>query len=118
MEESILNSIKEMLGIYPDDTAFDNELVSHINNAISDLLHVGEGTDYAFQIYDSSTVWSELVSNKAAQAQAKQYVYCKVRTLFDPPSNSFVVDSITKSKDEALWRFYMMQDQERINGDN
>ena len=118
MEESILESIKQMLGIYPEDKAFDLELTSHINNAISDLIHVGENTDWEYRIYDASNKWSEFVSSESAVAQAKQYVYCKVRLIFDPPSNSFVVDSISKSKDEAQWRFYEMLDQERINGRN
>ena len=105
MEESILESIKQMLGIYPEDKAFDLELVSHINNAISDLIHVGESTDWEYRIYDASNKWSEFVSSESV-----------VRLIFDPPSNSFVVDSISKSKDEAQWRFYEMLDQERING--
>lgn len=116
MDESILNSIKQMLGIYPEDNAFDAELISHINNAISDLIHMGDSTDWSFRIYDSSNKWKEFVENEAAVSQARQYVHCKVRLIFDPPSNSFVVDSIAKSKEEAGWRFYEMLDQERING--
>lgn len=118
MGDSILNTIKQMLGIYPEDTAFDTELITHINNAIADLIHMGDSTDWNFRIYDSSNRWSEFVDSEAAIGQATQYVYCKVRLIFDPPSNSFVVDSIAKSKEEAGWRFYEMLDQERINKTN
>lgn len=117
MDESILNSIKQMLGIYPEDTAFDPELISFINGAIADLLHVcGFDPNWGFLVTDSGIKWSALVHNDAEASQAKQYVYCKVRLLFDPPSNSFVVDSISKSKDEAQWRFYEMTHQEGLNG--
>lgn len=114
MSESILNSIKQMLSILNEDTAFDMELISHINNAFADLTHSGSGLNW-YMIQDSSNTWNEFTENEGAQAQAKQYIFCKVRLLFDPPGNSFVVDSISKSKDEAYWRFYEILDQERIN---
>lgn len=115
MDESILNSIKQMLSIYPEDTSFDAELISHINNAISDLIHMGASTDRNFRIHDASNKWSEFLDDEALVNQATEYVFCKVRLNFDTPSNSFVVDQIAKSKDEAGWRFYEMLDQARIN---
>lgn len=111
MEDSVLDSIKQMLGIYSDDTAFDAELIMHINNAISDLLHVGKNMpDYA--IKDANDLWSGLLDSEALIGQARQYIYCKVRLIFDPPSNSFVVTELEKAKDEAQWRFYMIKDEE------
>lgn len=111
MEDSVLDSIKQMLGIYSDDTAFDAELIMHINNAISDLIHVGKNMpDYA--IKDANDLWSGFLDSKALIGQARQYIYCKVRLIFDPPSNSFVVTELEKAKDEAQWRFYTIKDDE------
>ena len=114
MEDSILVSIKQMLGIYDEDTAFDGELILHINGALADLTHVGVGPKEGFTILDKSTRWDEFSDNQTINAQAKIYVFCKVRLIFDPPSNSFVVDSITKTKDEAQWRLYMIADEENL----
>lgn len=118
MNSSILDDIKQMLGIYSDDTAFDSELIMYINNAISDLIHVGkEMADYSIQ--DNTNEWSEFLDSDALAGQARQYVFCKVRLLFDPPSNSFVVTEIEKAKDEAQWRFYMIKDdEEKEDGTN
>ena len=112
MNDSILDTIKKMLGIYPEDTAFDDELVIHINGAIADLTHVGGGPLEGFSITDRSNTWSEFTTDQTLANEAKTYVYCKVRLIFDPPSNSFVVDSINKTKDEAQWRVYMIADEE------
>lgn len=118
MEDSILDNIKQMLGIYSDDTAFDAELIMHINNAISDLLHVGKDMpDYSIE--GVNNLWTEFLDSKALIGQARQYIYCKVRLIFDPPSNSFVVTEIEKAKDEAQWRFYMIKDdEEKEDGTN
>jgi len=106
MNDSILESIKALLGIYSDDTAFDNELVMHINNAIADLTNA---------ITDNTSTWSDFVSNESLAGHARQYIYTKVRLIFDPPSNSFIVTELEKAKDEAQWRFYFILDSEDID---
>ena len=111
MNDSILESIKKMLGIYPEDTAFDDELVMHINNAIADLTDVG-GEKLDFAITSNSETWNDFVDSERLAGQARQYVFCKVRLIFDPPSNSFIVNEIEKAKDEAQWRFYNITDSE------
>lgn len=58
MTESILNSTKEALGIEPDDTAFDNELVMHINSALMILYQLGVG-DKIFQIAGPNEKWDD-----------------------------------------------------------
>lgn len=115
MEESILQTIKQMLGIIEDDTAFDAELVSHINNSIAEMTQIGFGPDDGYLISGQTNVWSELVSNPSQMSTAKQYIFCKVRLLFDPPSNSFLCDALNKAKEEAYWRLYMFIDQQKEN---
>lgn len=110
MNDSILESIKALLGIYSDDTAFDNELVMHINNAIADLTNVGGVKNFA--ITDKTSTWGDFVSSESLAGHARQYIYTKVRLIFDPPSNSFIVTELEKAKDEAQWRFYFILDSE------
>lgn len=104
MEESILTSIKALLGIGEDYTQFDTELVLLINGAISKLIQVGVGPDEGFTISGVTETWDELFDNAKNVEMAKTYIYLDVRVLFDPPSNSFVVDAFNKEKDELASR--------------
>lgn len=112
MNESILNTIKSMLGIADGYSAFDAELVAHINTSISELNHIKVGIEDFF-IEDKTFTWDEFIpDNKKLQNMAKQYVHINVRLVFDPPANSFVVDSLTKQKDELYWRMYEIAERE------
>ena len=111
MEESILTSIKQQLGILESDTAFDAEIVSHINSAISDLTQIAVGPDEGFMITGYNEVWSDFVDTVQMMSAAREYIFAKVRLIFDPPTNSFICDAITKVKDEHFWRLHIMADQ-------
>lgn len=112
MEDSILKSIKGMLGILPDDDAFDDELVAHINAAIAELTQIAVGPEEGYFIEDASNTWSEFTTNASVKSLAKQFIHCAVRLIFDPPSNSFTVDAMSKAKEEAYWRLYIMVNKE------
>lgn len=113
MEDSILTTIKQMLGILMEDTAFDAELISHINSAISDLTHVAVGADEGFAITGYNEVWTDLTDSVPMIGQAKKYIHATVRLLFDPPTNSFLCDALTKTKEESYWRIYMLADDRK-----
>lgn len=111
MEDKILDTIKEMLGIVIEDTSFDNELLSFINAACSELWQIAVGPGDGFSVTKDSK-WSDYVDSPVVMAEARQFIFCKTKLLFDPPSNSFICDSYEKSKDEAYWRLYIMSDGE------
>lgn len=113
MDESILNSLKNMLGILPEDMDFDNELISHTNAFISNLTDIKIGPEEGFAIEDANAIWSDFVSNVSDMSAAREYLYSSIRLVFDPPSNSFVVTSLEKAKDEAYWRLYMRADMQK-----
>ena len=113
MNESILNSIKAMLGILADDTDFDEELISHINSFISNLTDIKIGPEDGFIIEDATTTWDQFTDDASIMAAARQYLFAATRLVFDPPSNSFVVTSLEKAKDEAYWRLYIKADTKK-----
>ena len=113
MEESILSSIKVMLGILEADQAFDAELTSHINSSISDLTQIAVGPDEGYVITGYKEVWSDFVDSAQQMSAAKEYIFASVRLVFDPPSNSFLCDALNKRKDESFWRLSIMADQAR-----
>ncbi|MCF0140423.1 MAG: hypothetical protein HUJ78_00095 [Mogibacterium sp.] len=103
MNESILTSIKKVLGIAEEDTNFDVDIIMHINTVFSILNELGVG-EKGFTISDKTKTWSEYIDNIDVLALIKSYMYLRVRLLFDPPTSSFVNESFKKNADELEWR--------------
>lgn len=103
--ESILQSIKKLLGIEPDYTYFDQDLIIHINSVLSILSQIGFGPEEGFFITGETETWDDLFDESNPQMQlAKSYIYLKVRLMFDPPLNSTVINSINAQIAELEWR--------------
>jgi hypothetical protein len=115
--DSILNSVKKALGLPPDYTAFDPELIMHINSALSTVTQLGVGPEEGFSIEDSDDTWSDFFEPDPRLDLVKTYVYLKVKLVFDPPANSFVVTSLEKQAEELGWRIAVVHDDisENIN---
>lgn len=101
--ESILLSVKKSLGLPDDYTPFDPDVIMHINSAFFTLNQLGVGTDHVFSIEDSDSKWSDFVENDMI-GSVRQYVFLKVRTLFDPPSNSITMEAFNSQLRELEWR--------------
>jgi len=105
MEQSILRSAKKILGVAEDDPSFDLDIMTHINTAFSTLHELGVGPPLGFAIEDDQAEWEEFVFDDPTQlVKIKGYVYLKVRSLFDPPTVSYMLDAFQKQLQEAEWR--------------
>jgi hypothetical protein len=104
METSILTSTKKILGVSETYTAFDLDILTHINSVLSTLDQLGVGIFGGFSIEDDTSEWSELGLPQNQLGMVKTYIYLKVRLLFDPPSTSFHLESINKQIEECTWR--------------
>lgn len=93
--DSILISIKQMLGISKEYDAFDAVLIMHINTVFMNLSQLGVGPNEGFSIIDEADKWSDFISEDPRLESIKSYVYLKVKLLFDPPMNSSVMNSIS-----------------------
>lgn len=104
--ESILTSIKKLLGISEEYTQFDSDIIMHINTVFLNLAQLGVGPSNGFFIEDSSAKWTDFVNiADNAQLQAiKTYIYLKVKLLFDPPLSSSVAESYNRQIAELEWR--------------
>ena len=102
--ESILNSIKKLLGMSEDYTAFDTDIIIHINSVFSILRQLGIGPEEGFIIEDESAVWSDFIGDKITIELVKTYMYMKVKLIFDPPLNASVLQSYKESIAEFEWR--------------
>jgi len=109
MTDSILNSVKKMLGIDAMDTAFDTDLIIHINSSLSILHHLGVGST-AFHITGSSETWTQLLNGKTDIDLVKTYVFAKARKIFDPPTASAVMNALNETINECEWRINAIVD--------
>lgn len=112
--ESILDSIKKLLGIDFSYTQFDPDIIIHINMAFGFLSQMGVGPSEAFSISSNETVWSDFFgeSGLGIKETVKTYIYLKVRMVFDPPSSGIVAESFNKAISELEWRLHVENDKE------
>lgn len=101
---SILDSIKKMLGLMPEYVQFDQDILVFINAAFLSLNQIGIGPEQGFWIRDNTTTWEEYFGIETNLEVVKTYIYLKTRLLFDPPANSFVVESMNKQIAEIEFR--------------
>lgn len=105
METSILNSVKKAIGVTPEYTIFDSDIIMHINSVFMVLAQMGVGPAKGFRIEDKYAEWSEFLSDEDENYESvKSYICMKVRLLFDPPSSSTHMECIKQHISEFEWR--------------
>ena len=109
--ESILTSIKKLLGIAEEYEHFDNDIIMHINSVFMILTQLGVGPSKGFVITDSSASWDDFLPEGGEKLQAvKTYMYMKVRLMFDPPTSSAIMESMNRMINEFEWRLNVAVD--------
>ena len=103
MEDSILNTIKKMLGIDESDKSFDLDIITNINSAFNVLKQLGVGPEEGFMIEDAMDEWEDYTDSIHLN-DIKTYIYLKVRKVFDPPQNSTVMEALNSAINELEWR--------------
>lgn len=102
--ESILNSIKEMLGVPESYDVFDTVIIMHINTVFMILRQMGVGTKSNFSIHNADATWDQFLSDNDDYEAVKTYVYLKVKLLFDPPLSTAVTEALKLMITELEWR--------------
>lgn len=104
--ESILTSIKKLLGIMEEYEHFDADLIMHINSVFMILAQMGVGPSEGFRIEDELATWEDFLPENSNMESVKSYVHLKVKLLFDPPASSAVMESMNRMIKEFEWRLY------------
>lgn len=104
MNESILSSIKSLLGIEDDYTVFDKDLILQINSAISVLYQLGLDTAKDYRVIDYQNNWSELIGDYNNIELVKTIIYLRTKKVFDPPQSQTVMSAIDSQIHELEWR--------------
>lgn len=104
MNDSILISIKKLLGIENEYTNFDPDIIMHINSVFMILNQLGVGPKEGFRIEDKKASWDEYITDNDNLDSVKTYIHLKVKLLFDPPLNSAVLEAMKQTINELEWR--------------
>lgn len=108
--DSILTSIKKLLGIAEEYEHFDPDIIMHINTVFAVLTQLGAGPSGGFSITDKSAVWSDYMKSDTHLEMVKSYMYLKVRLLFDPPLGTASIEAINRQISELEWRINVSAD--------
>lgn len=109
--DSILDSIKILLGIEQTETSFDQSLIIFINSALANLIQIGVGLDLVngFSITGSSETWKDFIGEDKRLNMVKSYVFIKVKLDFDPPTNTSLLESYKNNLKENEYRLYIQK---------
>lgn len=102
--DSILVSVKKMLGVGEEYTHFDPDIILDINAVLMGLMQIGVGPSGGFIVTGESETWNGLLGDRIDLEATKTLIYLKVRLLFDPPTSSFVLEAIERQITEFEWR--------------
>ena len=114
--DSILTSIKKLLGIADEYNHFDVDLIMHINSAFMILSQLGVGPSGGFSIKDASAVWTDFIPEGSNLELVKSYIHQKVKLLFDPPLSSSVAEAMNRMIGEFEWRLQVAAESENGGG--
>lgn len=117
---SILTSVKKLLGMTEEYEYFDPDIIMHINSVFSILTQLGVGPQNGFSIKDKTAEWSEFDSDDSRLEMLKSYMYLKVKLLFDPPLGTASIEAMNRQISELEWRINVTVDpgkkEENQNG--
>lgn len=107
---SVLNTIKKLLGIDADDDSFDSDICIGINSAILTLSQLGLEGNEGFIVTDDTQEWSDYLNDNKLLPMVQQYIHLKTKMSFDPPQNSFVCENLKQIITELEWRIRMVSE--------
>lgn len=110
MTDSILDSVKKVLNLAPDYTAFDQDVIMHINTVFSDLQLLGIGPAQGFMITDNTTLWSAFLGGDLRLNMVKSYMFLRVRMLFDPPTLGYMITAMQQQIQEFAWKLNVQRE--------
>lgn len=100
--QSILQTVRKMIGPSAEYDVFDTDLIININAAFSRLCQLGVGPETPFKITGEEETWDDFIDD-GYQEEVKQYVYLRTRLIFDPPSSGTVVNLYKEQIDMLEW---------------
>lgn len=108
--DSILTSIKKLMGLTEEYDAFDQDILTLINSVLFELEQIGVKAKDGFTLSDKTAVWSDYSDDARLLNALKPYIYMKTKLTFDPPTSSGALDSMNRIIDRFEWRINLYAD--------
>lgn len=108
--DSILTSIKKLMGLTEEYDAFDQDILILINSVLFELEQIGVKAKDGFSLTDKTAVWSDYSDDDRLLNALKPYIYMKTKLTFDPPTSSGALDSMNRIIDRFEWRINLYAD--------
>ena len=108
--DSILTSIKKLMGLTEEYDAFDQDILILINSVLFELEQIGVKAKDGFSLTDKTVVWSDYSDDDRLLNALKPYIYMKTKLAFDPPTSSWALDSMNRIIDRFEWRINLYVD--------
>ena len=108
--DSILTSIKKLMGLTAEYDAFDQDILILINSVLFELEQIGVKAKDGFSLTDKTVVWSDYSDDDRLLNALKPYIYMKTKLTFDPPTSSGALDSMNRIIDRFEWRINLYSD--------
>ena len=108
--DSILTSIKKLMGLTEEYDAFDQDILILINSVLFELEQIGVKAKEGFVLSDKTAVWSDYSDDDRLLNALKPYIYMKTKLTFDPPTSSGALDSMNRIIDRFEWRINLYSD--------
>lgn len=101
---SILKTIAKLLGPAVGDDYFNPDLIWNINAAFSRLCQLGVGSTVPmpFKINGEEETWDDFI-DEGYQEDVKEYIWLKVKQVFDPPASTAVKAAYDERVKELEW---------------
>lgn len=117
--DSILITIKKMLGIDAEDDSFDMDIIVIINSIIPSLTQMGIGPSRGYVVLSQENLWSDYLKDNIINLESiKTYIFLKTKLIFDPPVNSTVIEAYNKTISELEWRMMLNAETNNLNYEN
>lgn len=115
--DSILNTIKKMLGVDLEDDSFDTDVIIHINSTIPILSQMGIGPKNGFIVTSAEQKWTDYIDSSVINLEGvKTYLYLKIKLIFDPPTNSTTIEAFNNNLKELEWRMMLAVETNNLEG--
>ena len=109
MDDSILETVKDQIGIDRRNTDFDRDLIMCINSILFILYQEGLLQEN-YEIMDNVPTWQDILleeRSKDALNVLIKWVSLRVRLLFDPPTSSVLLQALKDNAAELEWRAFI-----------
>lgn len=114
--DSILITIKKMLGIDAEDDSFDMDIIVIINSIIPILTQMGIGPSKGYVVLSQENLWSDYLKDNIVNLESiKTYIFLKTKLVFDPPANSTMIEAYNKMISELEWRMMLNVETNNLN---